>query len=338
LCLSFCAVGLPLAAQTPLGLNLQLDAGQAQLTITGAVDTVCQIQWTDNFSATSRWFHLEHAVLASSPVLVTDSTASVATNRYYRAVWTPNTNFVWISPGTFTMGSPSNEAGRSIIEGPQAAVTISQGFWMGKCELTQEDYLAVVGSNPSYFNGDRSGPPDNDQDYGIDLTRPVEQVSWHDATNYCARLTELERIAGRIPTNYVYRLPTEAEWEYACRAGTTTRFYYGDDPGYTNLTNYAWYFDNSDMTHSVGQLLPNAWGLYDMAGNVWEWCQDWYDAYPDGSRTDPQGAVTGTSRLWRGGGWFRIAQYCRSARRFNNLPTYTYDGLGFRVVLAFGQP
>jgi formylglycine-generating enzyme required for sulfatase activity len=339
LCLSFCAVGPPLAAQTPLGLNLQLDAGQAQLTITGAVDTVCQVQWTDNFSATSRWFHLEHAVLASSPVLVTDSTASVATNRYYRAVWTPNTNFVWIWPGTFTMGSPSNEAGRSTIEGPQGAVTISQGFWMGKYLVTQGDYLAVVGINPSYFNGDRSGPPWFDQDYGTDLTLPVEQVSWHDATNYCAALTAQERVAGRLPANSAYRLPTEAEWEYACRAGTTTRFYYGDDPGYTNLNNYAWFVDNSnDATQPVGQLLPNGWGLYDTSGNVWEWCRDWYDLYSGGSLTDPQGPATGTNRVVRGGAYYQGAQYCRSARRFRSTPDFTYSGFGFRVVLAFGQP
>jgi len=339
LCLSFCVVGSPLAAQTPLGLSLQMDAGQAQLAITGAVDTVCQVQWTDTLSATSRWFHLEHSLLASSPTLVTDPTASVATNRYYRAVWTPNTNFVWISPGSFTMGSPSNEVGRSTIEGPQVAVTISQGFWMGKYLVTQGDYLAVVGNNPSYFNGDRSGPPWYDQDYGTDLTLPVEQVSWMDATHYCAALTAQERAAGRIFTNYVYRLPTEAEWEYACRAGTTTRFHYGDDPGYTNLNHYAWFADNSnDATQPVGQLLPNGWGLYDTAGNVWEWCQDWYDLYAGGSLTDPQGPATGTNRVVRGGAYYQGAQYCRSARRFRSIPDFTYSGFGFRVVLAFGQP
>ena len=112
----------------------------------------------------------------------------------------------------------------------------------------------------------------------------METVSWYDATNYCGELTERERAAGRIATNSVYRLPTEAEWEYACRAGTSTRFSYGDDPGYTNLTNYAWYGDNSGgTTHPVGQKLPNPWGLYDMHGNVWEWCQDWWsDTYPGG--------------------------------------------------------
>jgi formylglycine-generating enzyme required for sulfatase activity len=236
------------------------------------------------------------------------------------------------------MGSPTNEVDRSSTEGPQMVVSISRGFWMGKYEVTQQEYISVTATNPSYYNGDRSGPPWNDVDYGTDLTRPVELVSWNDAVNYCVLLTTQERDAGRIPFNWIYRLPTEAEWEYACRAGTTTRFYYGDDPGYTNLANYAWYFENSDgMTHPVGELLLNAWGLYDMAGNVWEWCQDWYGPYPGGSLTDPKGPATGTHRVWRGGSWFYIGRYCRSARRFNHLPTYVYEGLGFRVVLAPAQ-
>ena len=326
------------SAQTPLVLGLNLEAGQAWLTVTGAVGAVCQVQWTDNLSATSRWFHLDHVVVASPSAPITDVISGSIANRYYRAVWTPNTNLVWIANGTFTMGSPTNEVDRSSIESPQAVVTISKGFCIGKYEVSQGDYLAVIGSNPSYFNGDRSGPPDNDQDYGIDLARPVEQVSWIDATNYCAHLTTLERAARRIPTNAVYRLPTEAEWEYACRAGTTTRFYYGDDPGYTNLANYAWYGDAFGMTHPGGELIPNAWGLYDMAGNVWEWCRDWYAAYPGGIPTDPQGPVTGTYRVWRGGDWFSVAKYQRTARRFNHLPTFVDDGLGFRVVLAYGSP
>ncbi len=119
--------------------------------------------------------------------------------------------------------------------------------------------------------------------YGTDLNRPVVQVSWYDATEYCAALTERERLAGRIATNSVYRLPTEAEWEYACRGWTSTRFNYADDPGYTNLTNYAWYNANrGGETHPVGQKLPNPWGLYDMHGNVWEWCQDGFATYPGG--------------------------------------------------------
>jgi formylglycine-generating enzyme required for sulfatase activity len=152
-----------------------------------------------------------------------------------------------------------------------------------------------------------------------DPTRPVESVSWEDAVAYCAALTEREREAGRIAANAVYRLPTEAEWEYACRAWTSTRFSYGDDPGYTNLTHYAWYYDNSEgQTHPVGQKLPNPWGLHDMHGNVWEWCQDRFDYYAGGIALDPQGPSVGSDRVVRGGswrGWFEGAGRCRSAYR-----------------------
>jgi len=339
LCAMSATVGLvaPKAvAQTPLGLSIEVNAGQAQLSVTGASDAVCQLQWTDTLSSTGHWYHLDHSAVGAAPL--TDPNSAFESVRYYRAVWTPNIGMVWIPPGTFMLGSPTNEQDRSSIEGPQAAVTISRGFWMGKYEVTQGEYLAVVGENPSYFNGDRSGPPWYDQDYGIDLTLPVEQVTWMDATNYCVLRTLQERAAGLISTNLVYRLPTEAEWEYACRAGTTTRFYYGDDLGYTNLENYAWYGDAFGATQPVGQLLPNAWGLYDMGGNVWEWCQDWYDRYSGGILTDPQGPVTGTARVWRGGSWYQIGRYCRSAYRFSHFPDYSYNGLGFRVVLAFAQP
>jgi formylglycine-generating enzyme required for sulfatase activity len=223
------------------------------------------------------------------------------------------------------MGSPTNEVDRYDWEGPQTAVTISRGFWMGKYEVTQGEYLAVMGSNPSYFTGDTN--------------RPVETVSWYDATNYCGTLTQRERAGGRIATNSVYRLPTEAEWEHACRAETSTRFSYGDDPGYTNLTNYAWYSDNSGgTTHPVGQKLPNLWGLYDMHGNVWEWCQDWWSYnLPGGIAIDPQGPATGSSRVIRGGDWGSFAGFCRSADRYGGYPGYRLDYVGFRVLLAPGQ-
>jgi formylglycine-generating enzyme required for sulfatase activity len=188
--------------------------------------------------------------------------------------------------------------------------------------------MAMTGTNPS--------------DYPGDLNRPVENVYFGPATDYCTMLTQRERAAGRIATNCVYRLPTEAEWEYACRAGTSTRFYYGDDPGYTNLTNYAWYGAKSgDITHPVGQKLPNAWGLYDMHGNVWNWCQDWFDYYTGGLALDPQGPSNPTffprSNVIRGGRWSALARFCRSAERRFIYPI-GQPGLGFRVILAPGQP
>ncbi len=166
----------------------------------------------------------------------------------------------------------------------------------------------------------------------------MEQVSWYDAIIYCAKLTERELAAERLPDGYVYRLPTEAEWEYAARAGSTTRFSYGDDHGNTKLGDYAWYFANSPITtHPVGQKLANAWGLYDMHGNVREWCSDWYGSYPGGSVKDPTGPVTRSSRVFRGGSWNDVAWGCRSADRHDSLPSLTLSLLGFRVVLAPGQ-
>jgi formylglycine-generating enzyme required for sulfatase activity len=231
-----------------------------------------------------------------------------------------------IKPGSFLMGSLESEAGRSNDEGPQTRVTITREFSMGKYLVTQEQYEAVMGNNPSSFKGTPN--------------LPVESVSWLDATNFCARLTERERQAGRLPEGKVYRLPTEAEWEYACRAGTTTRFSFGDDPQGTEVGKYAWYDGNSGrQTHPVGTKLPNPWGLYDMHGNVFEWCQAWYsDSLPGGSVTDPQGASSGTSRALRGGSWSYSARYCRSACRvgyWNRLwPVVHYRCLGFRVCLA----
>jgi formylglycine-generating enzyme required for sulfatase activity len=330
------AVGPRAAAQTPPVLDVQLYAG---LSITGAVGSVYSIECVADLAQTntpSAWRCLEFLQLPASPYLWADKSGPATGKRFYRAVaMEAPTNVVFIPPGTFRMGSPTNEVDRYYWEGPQTAVTISRGFWMGKYEVTQGEYLAVMGSNPSYFQ-----PPDHPAETNL----PVEQVTWYDATAYCDALTQRERAAGRIGTNSVYRLPTEAEWEYACRGWTSTRFSYGDDPGYTNLTNYAWHAANSGgETHPVGQKLPNPWGLYDMHGNVWEGCQDWYGDYAGGIALDPQGPATGSYRVFRGGDsmpryWRDFAWYCRSAYRFRNSPGYGLYRLGFRVVLAPGQP
>ena len=322
------------SAQTPAGLDVQLYAG---LTITGAVDTVYSVEYVTELAQTnnaSAWRCLEFLQLPASPYLWADKSTPATDKRFYRAVvFEAPTNLVFIPPGTFRMGSPTNEVDRFDNEGPQTAVTISRGFWMGKYEVTQGEYLAVMGSNPSYFQ-----PPD----YSADTNRPVEQLNWFDATDYCVALTQRERAAGRIGTNSVYRLPTEAEWEYACRGWTSTRFSYGDDPGYTNLANYEWYADNSGgMTHPVGQKLANPWGLYDMGGNVLEWCQDWWGDYPGGIALDPQGPPAGSDRVARGGYWLYwipYARYCRSAYRYVYNPVNRLYFCGFRVVLAPGQP
>jgi formylglycine-generating enzyme required for sulfatase activity len=197
---------------------------------------------------------------------------------------------------------------------------------MGVHPVTQAEYEAVIGSNPSFNKGGNN---------------PVEEVSWTDAVAYCAKLTGNERKAGHIPANWSYRLPTEAEREYCARAGArSTRFSYGDDLSYAALGNYAWYFINSGgKTHPVEQKLVNSWGLADMLGNVDEWCQDWFGAYPGGSVTDPQGPPSGTFRVGRGGNAQGPVSACRSAFRSNGLrpDTNRSPGLGFRVVLAPGD-
>jgi formylglycine-generating enzyme required for sulfatase activity len=298
------------------------------LTIRGSVGTTNWILYADALDPYN-WRVLTNLVVTGSPYVVFDWEASPL-RRFYQAasgpeppVFQPDTNrWVWIPPGTFTMGSPATEQDRDSDEGPQTVVTITRGFWMGRYEVTQAEYQAVMGSNPSYFKGD--------------LNRPVEQVSWNDAINYCGKLTERERQAGRLPAGYEYRLPTEAQWEYVCRAGTTTRFSYGDDPGYSQLGNYAWYYANSGgTTHAVGLKQPNGWGLYDMSGNVLEWCLDWYaSSLSGGSVNDPTGPSLGSIRVNRGGGCNGSGRHCRSAYRTGDDPDFRYNGLGFRLVLV----
>ncbi|MBI2924245.1 MAG: formylglycine-generating enzyme family protein [Verrucomicrobia bacterium] len=239
------------------------------------------------------------------------------------------TNFegmVWIPAGEFIMGSPTDEVGRDQDEGPQTRVMIAQGFWMGRCEVTQAEYQSVMGTNPSNLTGDPASP--------------VEKVSWLEAVEYCTKLTQRARATGRLPEGYAYRLPTEAEWEYACRAGTTTRYSYGDDKSYTQLGDYAWFTGNSDSTkHPVGTRRPNPWGLFDMHGNVWEWCLDrWQGFLPGSSLTNLPGPAEGALRVARGGSWLYDAKICRSANRDDYSPSNRCSDLGFRVVLAPSQP
>ncbi|MEO5958340.1 MAG: SUMF1/EgtB/PvdO family nonheme iron enzyme, partial [Opitutaceae bacterium] len=200
-------------------------------------------------------------------------------------------------------------------------VTLTRPFWLGKTPVTQAQYEAVMGSNPAHF-----------KDQGSNL--PVESVSWEDAMNFCRKLTEHERSAGRLPANLAFTLPTEAQREYACRAGTAGR-YAGE------LNAIAWYSGNSDeRPQPVARKQANAWGLFDMQGNIWEWCLDWYDSYPDPEQpvADPTGPARGSRRVYRGGAWFHSADLCRSAARFKVEPAYRGSLLGFRIALTTGTP
>jgi formylglycine-generating enzyme required for sulfatase activity len=228
-------------AQSPPVLSVQVSNGLVRLRIMGDVGSACTIQWATNLYGTNNWQFLTNLTpLSSSPYLVAN-THAVTAARFYRAFAQQvptnvvTTNMVWIAPGTFVMGSPTSEAQRNSDE-TQHTVTLTQGFYMGKYAVTQGEYLALMGSNPSYFTGD--------------LNRPVEQVSWIDATNYCAHLTQQEQAAGRLPVGWVYRLPTESEREYACRAGTTTAFHYGNAL-HAGMANF---YDYYEYDASIGDI------------------------------------------------------------------------------------
>jgi formylglycine-generating enzyme required for sulfatase activity len=228
---------------------------------------------------------------------------------------------VLIPKGTFMMGSPVSEELRQEDE-TQYEVTISKDYYLGVYEVTQAQYEKVIGKNPSRFQG---AIVDNEN---ADL--PVENVSWDEAVKFCKKLSDLpeEKKTGRV-----YRLPTEAEWEYACRAGSKTAYSFDDEEGL--LPEYGWFNRNSsDRTHTVGLLEPNAWGLYDMHGNVWEWCSDRHGEYPKGAVSDPTGPKVGSDRVNRGGSWYNEAAYCRSAYRYWNAPVVRNYSLGFRLALS----
>jgi len=294
-----------------LGLVLEM---VPKLTVVGPPGSLARVEWGADISGP--WTVWSNVVVSVEGLVLVDL-APGSVRRFYRAVASPRPagpgGFVWIPPGTFLMGSPVGEEGRDLDE-PQHTVTLTQGFWLSDHEVTQSEYQAVMGNNPSYFKGD--------------LNRPVEQVSWDEAVLYCQKLTERERAGGRITAQQAYRLPTEAEWEYAARAGTT-------GARYRELDTITWWIGNAgNQMRPVKQKAPNAWGIYDMHGNVWEWCSDWYVEYPTGSVTDPRGPSSGSSRVLRGGSWFDVASGARSAFRLWVDPGYRSFNLGFRPALS----
>jgi formylglycine-generating enzyme required for sulfatase activity len=221
--------------------------------------------------------------------------------------------FVKIPPGEFMMGSDGNEDEflPQADERPRHPVRITEPFYLGRTEVTQRQWEAVMGETWFYFRGDRD--------------RPADCISWDQAQVYVEKLTRLGQ--------GTFRLPTEAEWEYACRAGTTTRYWWGDDPHYRQVADYVWFEANSgDTPHRVGTKRPNPWGLHDVLGNVMEWCEDWYGPYPSGLQVDPQGPSSGEDRVRRGGVWSFLPSGCRPADRAREFPDEgNYIG-GVRIV------
>jgi len=246
---------------------------------------------------------------------------------------------VWIPPGTFMMGSPDDEKGRQSNEGPQTVVTISYGFWLGKYEITFAHYRMISGRAVPWM-AIWAAPWSSIVRSDEDENRPAIALTWKQAVDFCARLTEQERTAGRLPKGFVYRLPTEAEWEYACRAGSTTRFSYGDDFDDSQLDTYVWYSANSDdKPLPVGTKQPNPWGVYDMHGNASEWCLDKLGRYSGGSITNPIGSLSSGSHIQRGGSYHSPhGAYCRSAFRqgigTGDKSVIGNMEVGFRVALA----
>jgi len=294
------------------------------LIITGQAWQVQEVQYADALGTNNQWGTLTNFVMSGSHCMFVDTSAPSGA-RFYRVITlgAPEpepSRWAWINPGTFTMGSPDTEYDRSNDESPQTQVTFTYGFWMERFELSQAEYTALIGTNYSVVIG---------------TNQPVDNVSWFDAANYCAQLTLQERSAGRLPSGYVYRLPTEAEWEYVCRAGTTNRFSFGDDHTYALLPDYAWFNSNSlTTTHDGGGKLPNPWGVYDMSGNVWEWCSDFYGPYSGVAVTNSTGPTTGANVVMRGGSAFFSAGDARCAARNYNPPGFASHGIGIRVVLG----
>jgi formylglycine-generating enzyme required for sulfatase activity len=257
------------------------------------------------------------AVIAQSPKTITNSIGM---------------KLLLIPKGTFQMGSPPGEQG-ALDEEHQHEVTLTRDYYLGAFEVTQAQYMKIMEENPSRNSKvEVKRHPQAGQIF-VELDRPdypVDQVSWQSAGEFCDRLSNLPE---EIQAGRQYRLPTEAEWEYACRAGSKSTYSFEESS--ESLFDYAWFSGNSnDQTHPVGQKKPNAWGLYDMHGNVWEWCSDLYGDYPKGAVSDPTGPTKGLNYVFRGGGYNYEAAKCRSAFRIGISSRFSVPNGGFRVALS----
>ncbi len=282
-----------------------------------------QVQTKSNLADTA-WTPLGAQVFTNASEFSASNTIPSDTRtRWYRVQKLPRLqipdSMVYVTPGTFLMGAPTNDPNRLYYELSQFRVILTRGFWINRFEVTQSEYQNLTCANPSSNTGD--------------LEYPVDNVSWRNAMDYCALLTQQERAALRLPEGYVYRLPTEAEWEYAARAATTTWFSFGDSEAL--LTNYAWCSLNSGhVPHPVGQLLPNPWGLKDIHGNVFEWCWDYIDTAPTQLVTDYRGSTNGVYHAIRGGAFSFPWVDCRSSWHIGYSAASIPTGVGFRIILA----
>ncbi len=294
------------------------------LTLAGELGSTQEVQAVENLGGGQIWAMVKSTVLTNGLWSFQDTNATASGQRFYRAVArggarpAPPEGMVWLPPGSFLMGSPISDPDFIADEGPQTEVRLTQGFFLGRKEVSQGEYLALMGTNPATFKGE--------------VSRPVETVSWSEAADYCARLTQREQAAGRIPASWRYRLPTEAEWEYAARAGGADRFGFSE----ARADEFAWQGANSlERTHPAGGQRPSAWGLYDLAGNVAEWCADAYGDYSGAAVVDPPGATKGQARVVRGGSYLAPLAFCRAAARdARNGVDYRDAWVGFRVALA----
>jgi formylglycine-generating enzyme required for sulfatase activity len=261
-------------------------------------------------------------VTTQSTQLVVDGTPTSHT------VASISMDMIFCPPGTFMMGQEG-------VATPVHHVTLTNGFYLGKYEVTQAQYETVMTGNSEGLNAKPSNWPNNND-------RPVEKVSWNDVQVFLSRLNDMEQTAGRLPTGWKYVLPTEAQWEYACRAGTTTAYSWGNDIN-SSRANYNWdgaHNTGNDFkqTRDVGKYAANPWGFFDMHGNVWERVSDWKANYPGGAQTNPEGPASGSFRVERGGSWFHVGSNLRSAKRRNDTPGGRYSDVGFRVGFQAAQP
>ncbi len=327
MCCGCCGI-LPAA---PLAIT---NSTPPRLQIRGNSTAAHAVLWTDQLSEpeTIRWQVLTNLVLNSGDLGEILLDPGSQGQRFFQLFEVP-TNMIWLPPATFLAGSPPTEAERDVeFREIQHQVTLTRGVWMGQFEVTQALYTEVTGRSPSTFRGP---------------LLPMESISWHDATNFCGLLTRRERESGRLPAGLAYRLPTESEWEYGCRAGTTTAFSFGPAlrAGMARFNTQEEYDEATGTKFGapdplpmgpvpVGSYQPNAFGLHDMHGNVSEWCSDGYDDYSVDPIVDPQGVLDHSHVAVRGGAWDVGGRICRSARRYAGVPEHAHYAIGFRIALS----